>query len=249
MGDPGTSVAPLANTAAQFATTNWSLVLASQSVASQATSAQEQLFRLYWPPLYAFIRRRGYGPEEAQDMTQEFVARLLARKDLAQVKPELGRFRSFLLASLKHFLANEWQAAQTQKRGGGLARLSWDDETLERQYQLEAADQATPETIFERRWALNVLEQALSQLEQEYSRAGKQDLFEGLRGFLSGDSRIIPQAEIAARLGISVNALRVALHRLRQRYGQVLREQIAATVTSPADIEEEIRYLMAALAR
>jgi RNA polymerase sigma factor (sigma-70 family) len=239
----------LPDTAAQFATTHWTLVLASQSSSPQASQALERLCRLYWPPLYAYVRRRGHRPEQAQDLTQEFFARLLQNNDLARVKPELGRFRSFLLASLKHFLANEWDAAQTGKRGGGQARLSWDDETLERQYQLEAADQATPETIFERRWALNVLEQALAQLGQEYFRAGKQDLFEGLRVFLSGDKKLIPQAEIAGKLGISISAVRVGVHRLRQRYGQVLREQIAATVSSPAEIEEEIRHLMAVLGR
>lgn len=197
----------------------------------------------------AYVRRRGYRPEEAQDLTQEFFARLLRKNDLAQVKPELGRFRNFLLASLKHFLANEWDAAQTQKRGGGQARLSWDEETLERQYQFEAADQSTPETIFERRWALSVLEQALAQLGEEYFTAGKQDLFEGLKIFLSGDKRLIPQAEIAAELGITISAVRVGVHRLRQRYGQLLREQIAVTVNSRAEIEQEIRYLVAVLGR
>jgi RNA polymerase sigma-70 factor (ECF subfamily) len=208
----------------------------------------ERLCRSYWPPLYAYVRRRGYPPEEAQDLTQEFFARLLQRNDLAQVKPELGRFRNVLLASMKHFLANEWDSAQTQKRGGGQARLSW-DEILECQYQLEAAEQTTPETLFEKRWALNVLEQALAQLGQEYVGAGKQDLFKALKIFLSGDRQLIPQAEIAARLGVSLNAVRVALHRLRQRYGEVLRDQIAATVSCPAEIEEEIRYLMSVLGR
>ena len=237
---------PPPDTAAQFATTHWTLVLASQGSSPQANQALERLCRWYWPPLYAYVRRRGYRPEEAQDLTQEYFARLLQQNDLAQVKPELGRFRNFLLASMKHFLANEWDAAQTQKRGGGQTRLSWDEETLERQYLLEAADQATPETIFERRWALSVLEQALAQLGEEYARAGKQDLFDGLKAFLSGDKRLIPQAEIAAQLGISISAVRVGVHRLRQRYGQLLREQIAATVSSSAEIEEEIRHLFTA---
>jgi RNA polymerase sigma-70 factor (ECF subfamily) len=240
--------APLPDSAAQFATTHWTVVLASQSSSPQANQALERLCRSYWPPLYAYVRRRGYHPEVAQDLTQEFFSRLLQRNDLAQVKPELGRFRSFLLASMKHFLANEWYSAQTQKRGGGQARLSW-DETVERQYQLEAAEQTTPETLFEKRWALNVLEQALTQLGQEYARAGKRDLFEALKVFLSGDKKLIPQEEIAARLGISLNAFRVALHRLRQRYGEALRDQIAGTVSCPAEIEEEIRYLMSVLGR
>src|SRR5205814_5904549 len=141
------------------------------SSSPQASQALDRLCRLYWSPLYAYVRRRGYRPEEAQDLTQEFFARLLRRNDLAQVKPELGRFRSFLLASMKHFLANEWDAAQTWKRGGGQQRLAWDDQTLERQYQLEAAEQTTPESIFERRWALNILEQTLTQLRQEYFKA------------------------------------------------------------------------------
>jgi RNA polymerase sigma-70 factor (ECF subfamily) len=242
------SCAPL-DSAAQFATTHWTLILTSQGGSPQASQALERLCGAYWPPLYAFVRRRGYPPEEAQDLTQGFFARLLQKNDLAQVKPGLGKFRSYLLASLKHYLANEWDAGQTRKRGGGQVRLAWDDETLERQYQLEAADQATPETIFERRWALNVLEHALIRLREEYLNSGKRDLFEELKGFLSGDKSLIPQGEIAAKLGTSVNAVRVGVHRMRQRYGQLLREQIAATVSSPAEIEEEIRHLMTVLGR
>jgi RNA polymerase sigma factor (sigma-70 family) len=234
---------------ARFATTHWTAVLASQSDSPHADEALERLCHSYWRPLYAYVRRRGYSPEEAQDLTQEFFAQLLKRNDLARVKPALGRFRSFLLASLKHFLSNRWNAAQTQKRGGGKPLLSWDDEALERQYELETADQPTPDILFERRWALAVLEQALEQLAREHAHAGKQELFETLKIFLSGDRNQVPQEEIAVKLGITVSAVRVAVHRLRQRYGQALREQIATTVSSSAEIEDEIRYLMAVLGR
>jgi len=237
------------DTAAQFATTHWTLVMASQGSSPDARQALERLCHLYWPPLYAFVRRRGHRPEEAQDLTQEFFARLLLQHDLARVKPAQGKFRSYLLTALKHFLANEWHAAQTRKRGGGQAPLSWDDETLERQYRLDPGDQATPETLYERRWALSVLEQTLDRLRQEYVEAGKEDLFDGLKVFLSGDKRLIPQDEIAAQYGITVNAVRVGVHRMRKRYGQLLREQVAATVGSPAEIEEELRYLILVLGR
>jgi DNA-directed RNA polymerase specialized sigma24 family protein len=140
------------DSAAQFATTHWSMVVCSQSASPQAREALEALCRAYWPPLYAYVRRRGYRPEEAQDLTQGFFASLLARNDLAQVKPELGRFRTFLLASLKHYLANEWNATLAQKRGGGQRPLPW-DEAMERQYQLECKDQSSPELLYERRWA------------------------------------------------------------------------------------------------
>ncbi|MFO1500428.1 MAG: sigma-70 family RNA polymerase sigma factor [Verrucomicrobiota bacterium] len=236
------------DTAARFTTTHWTLVLSSQSGSPQASQALEGLCRSYWPPLYGYIRRRGYSPDEAKDLTQGFFTRLLQRGDLDQVRPELGKFRSYLLASLKHYLANEWDAGQTQKRGGGQVPLAWDDEILERQYQLEAADQATPETAFERRWALSVLEQTLLRLEEECARSGKQAVFEAFKPFLSGDKTVAPQAEIAVKLGMSVSGVRVGVHRLRQRYGQLLREHIAATVTAPTEIEEEIRYFLSVLA-
>jgi RNA polymerase sigma-70 factor (ECF subfamily) len=233
---------------AQFVTTHWTLVVCSQSSSPEADQALERLCRAYWPPLYAYVLRRGYRPEEAQDLTQGFFARLLERNDLAQVKPELGRFRTFLLVALKHYVANEWHSTQAQKRGGGQAPLAWDD-ALEHQYQLESTDQATPETLYERRWALGVLEHVLQRLGQEYAQAGKRMLFEELKGLLCGNDKLLPQTAIAARLGISTNALRVSLHRLRQRYGELLRDEIAATVSSPTEIEDEIRYLMSVLTR
>jgi RNA polymerase sigma-70 factor (ECF subfamily) len=209
----------------------------------------ETLCRSYWPPLYAFIRRRGHSPEEAEDLTQEFFTRLLKRNDLATTSPERGRFRTFLLAALKNFLINEWHREQCQKRGGGQAAISLAAEPAEARYQAELLDTDTPESVFERHCAYAVLEQTMTRLRQEYARAGKSDLFDLLQETLSGEKRGTPRADLAARCGISVGAVDVAVHRLRRRYGELLREQIASTVSRPEEVEEEIRYLKAVLAR
>jgi RNA polymerase sigma factor (sigma-70 family) len=235
--------------AAQFAATHWSVVLAARrSDPAQALGALEKLCHAYWHPIYAFVRRQGHPPHDAQDLTQEFFARLLEKNYLAAVDQAKGRFRSFLLASLKHFLANEWDKARAQKRGGGQALIPIDTAGAETSCGFDLADNLTAEKIFERRWALALLDQVLRRLREEYTRDGKERLFEQLKATLTGASRTAPYAEIAARLDTSEGAVKVAAHRLRQRYRELLRAEIADTVAGPAEIDDEIRNLFAALA-
>jgi RNA polymerase sigma-70 factor (ECF subfamily) len=235
--------------AAGFALTHWSVVLAAgRSDSTQARDALERLCRTYWFPIYAFVRRQGHSPHDAQDLTQEFFARLLAKHYLADADRAKGRFRSFLLASLKHFLANEWDKARAQKRGGGQVMIPIDIKTAETSCGFEPADDSTPDKIFERRWALTLLDQVLRRLRDEYVRDGKERLFEQLKPTLTEASRSVPYAEIATRLGTSEGAVKGAVHRLRQCYRELLRAEIADTVASPAEIDDEIRNLFAALA-
>ena len=238
----------IARGAGDFAPTRWSVVLAARrSQSTHARDALETLCRTYWQPIYAFIRRQGQSPPDAQDLTQEFLARLLEKRGLEKVGPSKGRFRSFLLASLKHFLANEWDKARAQKRGGGYVLVPFDTQLAEAGCGLESAAQHTAEKTFERRWALTLLAQVLARLRAEYASGGKTELFEHLKAALSGEGRSVPYAEIATRLKMSEGALRVAVHRLRQRYRELLREEIAHTVSSKEEVEEEIRALFAAL--
>ena len=234
--------------AANFALTRWSLVLAaSRSKTTQARNALEQLCRAYWFPIYAFIRRQGHKPPDAQDLTQEFFARLIEKNYLHQADQAKGRFRSFLLASLKHFLANEYHKARAQKRGGGAVVLSLDARMAENHYAAEPVDGLSPDKLFERRWALTLLENVLSRLRAEYTEAGRTDLFEQLKPALTGERQALGYAAIAGRLGMSEGALKVAVHRVRQRFRQVLREEIAQTVATSAEIDEELRALFATL--
>src|SRR5687767_2624353 len=210
-----------------FATTHWSVVLTAQgSDSTVAHAALSSLCRTYWYPLYAFVRRQGHSPHDAQDLTQEFFARLLAKNYLAIADRERGKFRSFLLASLKHFLANEWNRAQAAKRGGGRELISLNDEEAEGRYALEPADNTTAERIFERRWATTLLDQVVARLRDEYVRAEKAGWYDALKNCLTVDSRSAPYAELATRLKTSEGAIKVAVHRLRQRYREVLREEI-----------------------
>jgi len=231
-----------------FVTTHWSVVLAAGR--SDPTGARDALARLcqtYWYPLYAYVRRLGNSPPDAQDLTQEFFARLLAKNYLAGADESKGRFRSFLLAALKHFLANEWDKARAQKRGGGQIPIPIDP-GAEISCGFEPADNTTAEKIYERRWALTLLAQVLRRLREEHVREGREKLFEQLKPTLTEASRTVRYAEIAVRLGTSEGAVKVAVHRLRQRYREVLRAEIADTVASPAEVEDEIRNLFAALA-
>jgi RNA polymerase sigma-70 factor (ECF subfamily) len=248
--DPGTTP-PSTATAPHpaFVTTHWSLVVsAGRNDTPHARDALEKLCRSYWFPIYAFVRRQGHGPHDAQDLTQEFFARLLEKKQLAGADPVRGRFRSFLLASLKHFLANEWDKANAQKRGGGRVLIPIDVATAETSCGFEPADNLTADIIFERRWALTLLEHVLGRLRAEYVRDGKENLFEQLKPTLTEASRTVAYAEIATRLGTTEGAVKVAVHRLRQRYREVLRAEIADTVASPGEVDDEIRNLFAALA-
>ncbi len=212
-----------------------------------AREALATLCSRYWYPLYAFIRRQGSSPHEAEDLTQEFFCRFLERNSIQHVRPAAGKFRSFLLACLKNFLANERERAQAQRRGGGRPLIPLDGVKAKARYAAEPADQRTPEALFERRWALAVLERTLTELQREYTVAEKSDLFEALQGFLPGGQGNSSRAELAARRGISVGAIDVAIHRLRQRFGALLREQVAQTVSTDGEVDEEIRYLITLL--
>jgi DNA-directed RNA polymerase specialized sigma24 family protein len=232
---------------AGFATTRWSLVRAAGRRASpEAERALAALCETYWYPLYAYARRRGLDAEAAGDATQGFFARLLEKGDLAVADRTRGRFRSFLLAAFGHYLANERDRERALRRGGGRPTLSLDFDAGESRYGLEPADEATPERIFDRRWALTLLDRAFARLRDEYGLAGKGDLFEALRPALAGD-RGAPYVEVAARLGMTEGAVKVAAHRLRSRCGEVIRAEIAETVGSAEEVEDELRQLFAAL--
>jgi RNA polymerase sigma factor (sigma-70 family) len=232
----------------QFATTRWSLVLAAGKRSSpQSSAALATLCENYWYPLYAYVRRRGHEANEAEDFTQAFFARLLEKNDLAAADPGRGRFRSFLLASLKHFLANEWDRARAEKRGGGRSVLSIDFGTAEERYRAEPSHDLTPERIFERRWALVLLENVLARLHDESAQAGKADSFDRLKGFLTGEQSAVTYGQLAAELNMSEGALKVAVHRLRRRYRELLRAEIEETVADAEEIDQEIRDLFSAL--
>jgi RNA polymerase sigma factor (sigma-70 family) len=217
---------------------------------TEGTAAREALASLcttYWRPLYAFIRRQGSSPQEAEDLTQEFFLHFLERNALESVQPAAGRFRSFLLACLKHFLANERERARAQRRGGGRPVIPLQGGDAETRYLLEPADHATPEVLYQRHWAFAVLEGTIARLRREYAANGKRELFEALEGFLPGGQAGVSRAELAARRGVSVGAIDVAVHRLRQRFGVLLRQQVAQTVASEAEVEEELRHLISVL--
>ena len=229
-----------------FATTHWSVVLAAgDSAIPGAREALEKLCRTYWYPLYAYVRRRGHDEHDAQDLTQEFFAGFLESKALGSVDRSKGRFRAFLLAAMNHFLANEWKRGQTLKRGGAIRFLSLDEVTAEERYRLEPTTDLTPEKIYERRWALALLDQVLNRLRDESVADGKGELFEQLRPFLSDAKGAMSYADAAARTSLSEAAARQAVHRLRRRYRELMRAEIAHTVSSPQEIDEEIRHLFA----
>jgi RNA polymerase sigma factor (sigma-70 family) len=231
-----------------FATTRWTLVLAAgRATPVQARQALEQLCQTYWYPLYAYIRRRGYAAPDAEDLTQAFLTRLLENHAVAAARSDRGKFRSFLLASLNHFLSDEWDKARAQKRGGQKV-LSLNALSAESRYAAQPRDQLTPEKLFERQWALRLLDQVLRRLQDEFGAAGKAKLFEHLRDCLTGKRTTLPYAQLGARLGLTEGALKVAVHRLRQRYRELLHEEIAETVASSEDVEDELRALRQALA-
>ena len=233
-----------------FVTTHWSVVLAAgRGDTTRAHDALAHLCQTYWYPLYAYARRRGCSPHDAQDLTQEFFARLLAGNWLAEAERDRGRFRSFLLSAMKHFMANEWNKARTEKRGGGQPILSLNDDTAESRYRLEPVEKATPESLFERGWAVTLLEGVLARLEAEYRRAGKHAWIAAMRPALTTDRGGLNYAEIAGTLGITEAAARVAVHRLRQRYRQLIRSEVASTVASPEEVEAEMHHLFEVLTR
>ena len=233
---------------ARFMTTRWSIVFAAGHASDHRRVALEGLCRTYWYPLYAFVRRRGYDAERAQDLTQDFFARFLEKNDVAAARSERGRFRSFLLASMKHFLANDWDREHAAKRGGGKPVLSFDAGAAESRYAREPAHDVTPERIFDRGWALTVLGEALRALRQRYARDGQERLFEKLKGFITVGHDAPPYEELAAELGMNPATVRVAVHRLRQRYRETLRAAVADTTEEPVEVDGEINALFKALA-
>ena len=231
-----------------FVTTRWSVVLtAGRSETTHAQAALEQLCQTYWYPLYAYVRRRGSSPEDAEDLTQAFFVRLLERHAVAGVAPEKGRFRSFLLASMNHFLSDEWDKARAQKRGGGKV-ISLDLQSAETQLGVIPVENFTPEKAFAHRWAITLLEQVYQRLRVEYHTQGKGALFDALRVTLAGDSNAAPYARLAGELGQNEGAVKVAVHRLRQRYRALLRDTIADTVSTPDEVEDELHFLFRTLA-
>jgi RNA polymerase sigma-70 factor (ECF subfamily) len=234
--------------AAHFGRTHWSVVAAARGDDSPgAQAALEKLCRVYWLPIYAFVRRQGHSPHDAQDLTQEFFARLLEKNFLSGADRSKGKFRSFLLGALKHFLANERDRAGAQKRGGANTFIPMDAGVAETACRTEPTDPSSADKVFERRWALALLDQVLRRLRGEYVRHGKEELFEQLKPVLTETSRATRYADIAVRLGSSEGAVKVAVHRLRQRYRELLRAEIAETVAGEAEIDDEIRSLFAAL--
>ncbi len=230
-----------------FATTHWSVVLAAADQDSpEAAVALEQLCRTYWYPLYAYVRRRGYSTEDAQDLTQEFFWRLLRKHYLGEVDPGKGKFRSFLLAAINHFLADEWDRASAVKRGGRFTFLALDPDSAE-QRLAEASTEQSPEQVFERFWALAFLREVLGRLREESTEAGRAARFEELKIFLTGEQALVSYGELASKLGSSETALRKEVQRLRHRYGELLREELARIVANPAELEDELRYLFTVL--
>lgn len=235
--------------AAPFVTTHWSIVLAAQEESPLAEKALETLCRTYWRPLYAFVRQQGLNAEDARDMTQGFFALLLERRDLDAVRKEKGRFRSYLLTACKHFLTDEWRRAMAIKRGKGQKPISLDDMSREDRVELEGIDQTSPELIYERKWASTVLERVLHRLREEYGAAGNARLFDALKQLLPDEPGGPSQAQIAEQFEMNTNAVRQAFYRFRHRYQALLRDEIAQTVATPAEVEDELRHLIAVVRR
>lgn len=237
---------------AWFATTRWSLVLsAGDRSDSRCSEALCSLCETYWYPLYAYARHRGHSRQDAEDLTQAFFMRLLEKDRLKRVTREGGKFRSFLLISLKHFLADEWKQQRAQKRGGGKAIFSLDVNTREAEtrFLCEPVDTTTPERLFEQNWAVTLLDAVFSQLEQEQQAADRGEQFKHLKFCLTGQRSAVPYSELAVKLDVSVAGLKVTVHRLRQRYRELLRQEVAHTVSTPEEVEDELRYLFEVLSR
>lgn len=234
-------------TSGQFTTTHWSVVLASGDAdAPQAAAALEALCRTYWYPLYCFLRRCGHGQHDAQDLTQSFFAQLLEHRSLQSVHPGKGKFRSFLLASLKHYLSNERDRAGALKRGGAMSFISWEEAGAEESYRQAQSLGLPPDKAFEQTWATTLLARVLAKLRADYVAAGQGGLFDALQIYLTGDKGAVPYVETAARLNLGESALKMSIQRLRRRFGELLRAEVDHTVSSAAEIDEEIRALFAA---
>ena len=234
----------------RFATTRWSMVnVAGHQSDPRADAALAELCQIYWPPLYSYLRRRGYDTDKAQDLTQGFFARLLERHSIRTADPTRGRFRSFLLIALKRFVINEHEREVAAKRGGAHAHLALDFEDAERAYALENRNDDTPERVFDRKWAAITLDRALRRLNEEYSEAGRTAEARALMPYLTDSAELPPYKIVAAELGMTEGAVKVAIHRLRHRFGAVLRAEISDTVSEPADIDDEMRELIRVVSR
>jgi RNA polymerase sigma-70 factor (ECF subfamily) len=235
---------------AWFTTTHWSVVLAVGGAESPAArQALEQLCRNYWYPLYAYVRRNGHSEEDAKDVTQAFFADLLERKDLAHVNPEKGRFRCFLLACLNNFLLGVWKKASAQKRGGGKAIVPLDDSTAEGRYRLEPVDAKSPEDLLDVCWARTVFKHAGETLREEYCQSGRSELYEAVRAYLTGETNTTSYAELAGRLGCQEATVKSYVRRLRRRFKELLRKEVANAVGDPGEVDEEMRYLVGLVGR
>ena len=244
MADPGDSYAPRGD--ARFATTHWSMVLEARGQDRDADRALEDLCQAYWYPLYAFARRSGVAAEESKDMTQQFFQQLLEKEFLELVHPSKGKFRSFLLASFKNLIRSEWRRSQAQKRGGGQVVLSIDEQDSEGRYKCEPGDDETPDQLYEKRWAQTLVRRAIKRLKEEWEAQDKP--FEKLKVYLLGQKGTVPFADMALDLGTTEVALKAAVHRMRKRYGEIFRSEVALTVSDPSEVDDEVRYLLGALA-
>ncbi|MGB6365872.1 MAG: sigma-70 family RNA polymerase sigma factor [Thermoanaerobaculia bacterium] len=235
---------------AQIATTQWSQVLAARDGSeTEARRALEELCQTYWQPLYAYVRHQGANPDEASDLTQAYFTELLEKDLLADVDPAKGRFRAYLLATLRNFLSRDRTKAGRLKRGGGTSTLSLDMEAGEVRYTVHPSEKMTPEDIFEHRWAVTVLDRAMGRLERDSSFTGGEEQFQSLKPYLTGDLPRLPYRQVAASLGMSEGAVKVAVHRLRKRFGEYLRLEIAETVVDPSDVDDEVRHLLEVVRR
>lgn len=235
---------------AQFSATSWTnLLMARQGSPAQAEAALEKLCQSYWYPLYAHVRRRGFDADQAQDLTQDFFHRILRENYLGSADRTKGKFRSFLLAALDHFLLDQRKRANAQKRGGGQVIISLDDEDAEARFQNEPAIEMSPEKLFTRQWFLTLYDQVLKQLREDCVKSGKQEQFDVLKAFLTDDTGFRDYAEPAAKLGITTNAVAVAVHRLREKCRELMYAEIARTVASPDEMESEVRHLLTTLER
>jgi len=230
-----------------FTTTHWTVVRQAGGNSPEAVAALETLARAYWYPLYAYVRRNGHDPHDAQDLTQAFFARLLEHGYLQNADRNHGRFRTFLLSSLKNFLKNEWRRENCERRGGGQKILSLDEQTAETRFALEPFVEQAPDSLYDRGWAATLLERAMTGLRAEFEQSGKLELFERLKIFVWGDKSALSYAEMAMPLNMTEGAVKVSVHRLRQRYGELLRAEVAHTVSTPDEIDEELRYLVSVI--
>ena len=233
----------------QFPETRWSIVLNASAGDERATRALEEICGTYWFPLYVFVRRSGRPAADAEDLTQSFFAKLIEKGYLGQADRGRGRLRSFLLTSLKNFMADEWDKSQAQKRGGGRQPISIDQADAEDRYALEPKDERSPDKLFEKRWALTLLENIIEDLRGEFAASGKEAIFTGLQPFLAWNSAEESYAEVSGRIGISENAARVTVFRMRKRFGELMRERIAETVATGEEVDEEMKFLMGVIAR